>query len=213
MLFGQVYYSVELVLDVLEAGDFGFGLFYVQTGGVVGIEFGEDVALFVAFLEEFVVIEAAVVGRYAIEVAHIDCLGAFFVGEEGFVHLLSVADADDFDGVLETLCAFAFEAAACLLFEELAYGFCLGLDGAGGSFLDEDVAILAVFEGEEDEVNGLFETHNEAGHLGLGEGDGVAAADLVYPEGDDASAGAHHIAVTGAADFGAVEGAVRIVCA
>ena len=88
------------------------------------------------------------------------------------------------------------------MFEEVTDCFGLGLDGAGGSFLHKDVSVLAVLEGEEDEVNGLFERHDEAGHPGLGEGDGVALAYLVYPQGDDGAAGAHHIAVTGAADLG-----------
>ncbi len=86
--------------------------------------------------------------------------------------------------------------------EEFAHRFGLGLYGAGGSLLDEDVAVLAVLEGEEHQVNRLLEAHYEAGHLGFGEGDGVALADLVDPEGYDAAAGAHHVAVTGAADLG-----------
>ena len=100
-----------------------------------------------------------------------------------------MADADDFD---------VFFLAA----KEFAHGFGLGLDGAGGGFLDEDVAVLPVFEGEEDEVDGFFEAHDEAGHPGLGKGDGVAFADLVDPQGDDAAAAAHDVAVAGAADLG-----------
>ena len=69
--------------------------------------------------------------------------------------------------------------------KELANGFCLGLDGAGRCLLDEDIAILSMFECEENEVNGFFERHDEAGHLRFGEGDRVAVADLVDPERDD----------------------------
>ena len=84
-------------------------------------------------------------------------LGTFLVGEEGLVHLLAMADPDNLDVFL-------------LATEELTNGFCLCLDGAGRCFLHEDVTILTVFEGEEDEVNGFFERHDEAGHLRLGEG-------------------------------------------
>ena len=73
------------------------------------------------------------------------------------------------------------------MFEEVTNCFCLGLDGASWGFLNEDVTILAVFEGEEDEVNGFFERHDEAGHLGFGQGDGVAFANLVYPKRNDAA--------------------------
>ncbi len=100
-----------------------------------------------------------------------------------------MADADDLDVFL-------------LAAEEFADGLGLGLDGAGGGFLDEDVAVLAVLEGEEDEVHSLFEAHDETGHPGFGESDGVAFADLVDPKGNDGAAGAHHVAVAGAADLG-----------
>ena len=180
---------MQFVPDVLEAGDLGFGLFKVQSPRVVGVEFLDGDGLDVAFGEVFVVVEGAVVGGDAVEVAHVFGLGAFFLGEEGLVHLFAVTDADDLD---------VFFAAA----EEFADGFGLGLDGAGGGFLDEDVAVLAVLEGEKDEVDRFVEAHDEAGHLGLGEGDGLAVADLLDPEGDDAAAGAHHVAVAGAADAG-----------
>ena len=39
--------------------------------------------------------------------------------------------------------------------EELANSFCLSLDGAGRCLLNEDITILTMFEGEEDEVNGF----------------------------------------------------------
>ena len=72
-----------------------------------------------------------------------------------------------------------------LMLEEFLDGFGLCLDGASWCFLNEDIAILAMLEGEEDEVNGFFEGHDEAGHLRFGEGDRVAVANLVDPEGDD----------------------------
>ena len=145
--------------------------------------------MFVAFFEILVVVEPPVVGGDAIEVPHVDGLGALLVGKEGFVHLFAVANADDLD-------------VLCLAAEELADGFRLGPDGAGGGFLDEKVAVFAVLEGEEHQVHGLFQGHDEPGHVGLGDGDGVAGFDLVDPQRNDGAPGAHDVAVAGAADFG-----------
>ena len=100
-----------------------------------------------------------------------------------------MADADDFDILLLTS-------------EELANGLGLGLDRASGGFLYEDIAVVSVLESEEDEIDGLFKRHDEAGHLGLGQRDGIAIANLVYPQGNDRAAGAHHIAIAGATDLG-----------
>ena len=101
-----------------------------------------------------------------------------------------MADADDLD-------VFLFTA------EEFADGLGLRLDSAGRGLLDEDVAVLAVLEGEEHEVDGLVQAHDESCHAGLGESDGLPGADLVDPEGDDAAARAHDVAVARAADLGA----------
>ena len=144
--------------------------------------------------EEFIVVEAAVVGGDPVEVPHVLRLGAFLVGEEGLVELFAVADADDPDVLL-------FAA------EQLAHRLRLGLDGAGGGLLDKEVAVLAVFKGKEDEIDGFLQRHDEAGHGRLGDGDGLAVFDLVDPQRNDAAPGAHDVAVPGAADAGLPGGA------
>ena len=175
--------------DVAQGGNGLLGFFQVQAAGVVGVELRQGVPLVVALFEVLIVVEPAVVGGDPVEVPHVDGLGALLVGEEGLVHLLAVADADDLDFLL-------------LAAEELADGFRLGPDGAGGGLLDEQVAVLAVLEGEEHQVHGLLQGHDEPGHVGLSDGDGVAGFDLVDPQGDDGAPGAHDVAVAGAADFG-----------
>lgn len=142
-LLGDVCYALELVLDVFKGGYLCLGFFEGEATGVVGVELGEGVALGLAFLEVFVVVESTVVGWHSVEIAHVDCLGALFVGEKGLVHFLAMTDADDFDVCFITT-------------KELAHGFCLSLDGAGWGFLYEDVAVLSVLEGEEDKVDGFF---------------------------------------------------------
>ena len=49
-----------------------------------------------------------------------------------------------------------------LILEEVKDCFCLDLDGPGRSFLNEDVTILTVFEGEEDEINSFSKRHNDS---------------------------------------------------
>ena len=176
-------------MSILQGCNGVNGLPEVEPAGIVGVELGEGVAVFVALFEVLIVVQPPVVGGDAVEVAHVDGLGALLVGQEGLIHLFAVADADDFDVL--------FLAA-----EELADGLGLGPDGAGGGFFDEEIAVFAVLEGEKHQVHGLFQGHDEAGHIGLGDGDGVSGFDLVDPQRNDGAPGAHDVAVAGAADFG-----------
>ena len=121
-----------------------------------------------------------------------------------------MADADDLDRIL---CGWfdrlTNRRSPPLIRKEFADGFGLGLDGAGGGFLDEDVAVLAVLEGEEDQVDSFLEAHDEAGHGRFRQCDRLSGADLVYPQGDDAAAGAHDVAVAGAA-YAGIEGVAAL---
>ena len=94
MGLNEVGDAVELVLDVGEGGNFFLGFFEIEAAGVVGVELLYSGALDIALLEILIVIQVTVVSRNSIEVTHVNGLGGFFLGEEGFVHLLSVADAD-----------------------------------------------------------------------------------------------------------------------
>ena len=60
-----------------------------------------------------------------------------------------------------------------------------------------------MLEGEHNKIHSLVQVHQEAGHVGVCDGDGVARLDLIDEQRDDAAAGAHDVAVTGAADGGA----------
>lgn len=87
--------SVKLLLNVFESSNLGLGFFEVQTTGVIGIELGEYITLCLTLLEELVVVETTVISRYAIKVAHVFRLGAFFVYEECLIHLLTMVNADN----------------------------------------------------------------------------------------------------------------------
>ena len=188
-LLHEVALAFQFFLNILQGSDLGLGLHKVQAVGVVGVEFFYLRTLGVALFEELVIVKPAVVSGYTIEVAHVLGLGALLLSKQSLVHLLSVADADDFDCLL-------------LATEELANGLGLGLDGAGRSFLYEDIAVVSMLESEEDEIDGLLQRHDEAGHLGLGQRDGVAIANLVYPQGNNRTTGTHHIAIASAANLG-----------
>lgn len=188
-LLHEVALAFQFFLNILQGSDLGLGLLKVQAIGVVGIELFDLGTLGVALLEELVIVQTAVVSGYTVEVAHILGLGALLLSKQCLIHLLSVADADHFDVLL-------------LASEELTNGLGLGLDGASGGFLHEDVTVVAMLESEEDEIDGLFKRHDETGHLGLCQRDGVAIANLINPQGNDRAAGAHHIAIAGATDLG-----------
>ena len=57
-----------------------------------------------------------------------------------------------------------------------------------------------MLEGKHNKIHSLVQVHQEAGHVGVGDGDGVASLDLVNEQRNDGATAAHHVAVTGAAD-------------
>ena len=84
--------------------------------------------------------------------------------------------------------------------EQLLHGLGQVADGGGVGLLDEQIARVCMLKREHDQVNGLVQVHQEAGHIGVGDRDGVAGADLVNEQRNDAAAAAHDVAVAGAAD-------------
>ena len=141
-----------------------------------------------AFDHELVVVQVAVVGSDAEVVAHILAAQTLLAGHQGLEQLLAVAGTDDVGaGVAEELLNSLGQVA----------------DGGSIGLLNEQVTGVAVLEGEHNQIHSLVQVHQEAGHVGVGDSDGIARLDLVDEQGDDAAAGAHDVAVTGAADGGA----------
>ena len=137
---------------------------------------------------ELVVVQVAVVGGDAEVVAHVLAAQTLLASHQGLEQLLAVAGADDVGaGVAEELLNSLGQVA----------------DGGSVGLLNEQVTGVAVLEGEHNQVYSLVQVHQEASHVGVGDGDGVAGLDLVDEQGDDAAAGTHDVAVTGAADGGA----------
>ena len=57
-----------------------------------------------------------------------------------------------------------------------------------------------MLEREHHQIDGLVQVHQKAGHVGVGDGDGIACLDLVDEQRDHAAAAAHDVAIAGAAD-------------
>ena len=68
--------------------------------------------------------------------------------------------------------------------------------------MNEQVARVCVLERKLHQVHRLVQVHQKAGHVRVGDGDGLARADLFHKQGDHAAPAGHHVAVAGAADGG-----------
>ena len=180
--------ALEGQLHVLGGLDLGDGALDVEALGVVRgvglVRLGLDVALH----HELVVVEVARVAGHAVVASHVFGPQALLAGHEGLVELLTVARSDHLGAHAP---------------EDLLHGLGEVADGGGGRLLDEEVAGVGVLEGEPDQVHGLVEVHEETGHVGIGDREGLALADAVDEQRDHAAARAHHVAVAGAADCGA----------
>ena len=84
--------------------------------------------------------------------------------------------------------------------EQLLDGLCQIADGGSIRLLDEQITGICMLESEQDQIHSLVQIHQEAGHVGIGDGDGIASLDLVDEQRDDRATAAHNVAVTSAAD-------------
>ena len=137
---------------------------------------------------ELIIVQVAVVGGDAEVVTHILAAQTLLAGHQSLEQLLAVTGTDDVGaGVAEELLNSLGQVA----------------DGGSVGLLNEQVTGVAVLEGEHNQIHSLVQVHQEAGHVGIGDGDGIAVFNLVDEQGDDAAPGAHDVAVAGAADGGA----------
>src|SRR3712207_851786 len=139
--------------------------------------------------EELVVVEVAIVARDAVVAAHVDGLYHFLTCDEGFVELLAMACANDLD--------FGLTVLRINFLIGLLEGFGKDIEGRSWCLLNEEVAILSMGEGIDNEIYGIIEGHHEAGHFRIGDGDRLTLHHLLYPERNDGTTACHHVAVTG----------------
>ena len=134
-----------------------------------------------------VVVQVAVIRRHAVVIAHILAAQALLAGHKGLIELLTVSRADDVRAGIA---------------KQPLHGIRQIADGRSVRLLDEQIAGVGVLEGEHHQIDGFVEVHQEARHVGVGDGDGVARLDLVDEQRDDRTSRAHDVAIARAADNG-----------
>ena len=144
--------------------------------------------MYLAVDDKLVVVQVTVIRSNAEIVPHILAAQTLLTGHQGLEQLLTVTGADDVRAGVA---------------KELLDSLCQIADGRGISLLDEQVAGVGVLESEHDQIHSLVQIHQESGHVGVGDGDGIASLDLVDKQRDDRAPAAHDVAVTSAADGGA----------
>ena len=132
-----------------------------------------------------VVVQIAVIRRHAVVVAHVLAAQSLLARHEGLVELLPMARAND---------------VRARVAEQLLHRLRQVADGRSVCFLDEQVARIGVLEGEHHQIHRFVKVHEEAGHVGIGDGDGIARLDLVDEQRDHRAAGAHDIAIARTGD-------------
>ena len=116
---------------------------------------------------------------------HVLAAQTLLTGHQGLEQLLAVTGADDVRaGIAEQLLDSLSQIA----------------DSGSIRLLDEQITGICMLESEQDQIHSLVQVHQKAGHIGVGNGDGIASLDLVNEQRNDRATAAHHIAVTGAAD-------------
>ena len=175
----------QLLLDVVGGHDLLDGLFHIQAAGVVAGVVLVCLGAYLTLDEVLVVVQVAVVGGDAEVAAHVLTAGALLLGHQRLVQLFAVTGADD---------------AGAGVAEQRLHRLGQVADGGGVRLLDEQVAGVGVLEREHHQIDGLVQVHQKAGHVGVGDRDGVARLDLVDEQRNHAATAAHDVAVTGAAN-------------
>ena len=180
--------AVQLFPDIVRGQQLFHGTLHVQTGGVVaGVGF-VGLGVHLTLDHELVIVQVPAVGGNPEILAHVLAAQTLLPGHQGLVELFAVAGADDIRARVA---------------EKLLHGLGQISNGGGVCLLDEQIPGVGVGKGELHQIHGLVQIHEEPGHVGVCNGNGLACPNLVNEQGDDAAPGAHDVAVAGAADGGA----------
>ena len=159
----------------------------IRVMGGVGLDLGQ---FRISLGEIVVVVQIAAVGVDAEEAGQVLRPQHFLRGHEYFKELFAVTRADGLHAEIGLL--------------QFQNGLRQRLDSRGGGLLHKQVALLAVLEGVEDEIDRVAECHHEAGHVRIRDGERFFLADLVAEQGNDRAAGCHDIAVARQTQHGVV---------
>ena len=180
--------TLERQLHVLGGLDLLHGAGDIKSLGIVGGVSLVRLGLHIALNEEAVIVEVARVTGNAIIISHVLGTQALLASHERLVEFLTMAGADDLGAHVT---------------KDLLDGLGKITDGGCRGLLHEEVAGIRVLKCKLDKIDGLVEIHKEAGHVGISHRQRLALADAVDKQRDDRTAGAHYVAVAGAADGGA----------
>ena len=136
----------------------------------------------------FVIVQIAVICRDAEEPAHILGTDHFLSGNKSLVELLAVPSPN----------VLGPDLGAGQLKDRLGQGVDRGRRG----LLNEEIPLLAMFKGKNNEIDRVVEGHHEAGHVAVRDGDRAVGGNLFKEERDDRSARGHDVAVAGQAQDG-----------
>ena len=141
--------------------------------------------MYLALDHELIVVQVTIIRSNTEVVTHILTAQTLLTGHQGLEQLLAVTSADDVrTGIAEQLLNSLGQIA----------------DGRGIRLLDEQITGICMLESEQDQIHSLVQVHQKAGHVGVGDSDGVTSLDLVDEQRDNGTAAAHNVAVAGAAD-------------
>jgi len=144
----------------------------------------------VSFGEIVVVVQVAAVRVDTEETWQVLRPQHFLRGHEYLKELLAVARAD------------GLHAEVGLLQLQNSLRQCF--NGRGGRLLHEQVALLTMLEGIENEIDRVAERHHEASHVRIRNGERLALVDLVAEQRNDRAAGGHDITIARQAKHGIV---------
>src|SRR3989338_947819 len=151
----------------------------------------------------FVLREHVLIGSEDVQAPSLKHRVEFVVCKQLFVHLLPASLA--YDGDLDLFRFFAEERRKMGdgLFDEVT-------EAHGWHFQHKDLLSLALGCDIEKELNRLWDRHEEAGHVGVGNRDRLVPPDLLLDEREDAPAAPQHVAKTDAREFGLFIAPVKV---
>ena len=159
--------------------------FHIQTGSVMAGVGLVCHSMYLAVDDKLIVVQVTVIRSNTEIMAHILAAQTLLTGHQSLEQLLAVTGADDVRaGIAEQLLDSLSQIA----------------DGGSIRLLDEQITGICMLESEQDQIHSLVQVHQKAGHVGVGDGDGVASLDLIDKQRNDRTTAAHDIAVTSAAD-------------
>ena len=144
----------------------------------------------VSIFKIFFIVQIPGIHSHAVIIAQIFCFTKLFGRHQCLAHLLSVADTDIFH--------------VCFRSEQITDRSCKVSDGSGRRLLDKEVTRAGVFKCEQDQIDRFIQSHQEPGHVRIGNGDILPTLNLVNKQRDHRPAAAHHVSVSGDTNGGLI---------